>query len=246
MEKTVSKPLTLSGRYFSKKDIIAIQQTAKSFPGLSMTELAQTVCEHLAWTTATGRNKINSCFTALEKLDTLGYIQLPAKRQQKTRVTKKIVWSKRTLPLAPVACTLDELGIIECQWVTAKADVALWNEYVDRYHYLKYKHPIASALKYFIIAKTAKKSTILGCLLFSGAVWHLANRDKWIAWDKQARQQRLNLVINNTRFLIFPWVKVPNLASKALSTVTRQIQGDWQAIHATRVVLIETFTVNDL
>ena len=48
MEETVSKPLTLSGRYFSKKDIIAIQQTAKSFPGLSMTALAQTVCEHLA------------------------------------------------------------------------------------------------------------------------------------------------------------------------------------------------------
>jgi hypothetical protein len=82
MEKTVSKPLTLSGRYFSKKDIIAVQQTVRSFPHLSMTELAQTVCEHLTWTTATGRNKILSCFTALEKLDMPGYIQLPAKRQQ--------------------------------------------------------------------------------------------------------------------------------------------------------------------
>jgi len=47
MEETVSKPLTLSDRYFSKKDIIAIQQTVRTFPGLSMTELAQTVCEHL-------------------------------------------------------------------------------------------------------------------------------------------------------------------------------------------------------
>jgi hypothetical protein len=145
-----------------------------------------------------------------------------------------------------VACTLDEPGINECQWVTAKTDVALWNDYVDRYHYLKYKHPIAQALNYFIIAKTAKKSTILGCLLFSGAVWHLAGRGQWFGWDKQDRQQRLNLVINNRRFLIFPWVKVANLASKALSRVTRQIQDDGQAIHAYRGVLIETFTVNDL
>ncbi len=113
MDKTVSNPLTLSGRYFSKKDIIATQQMVRSFPKLSMTELAQTVCEHLGWTTATGRNKVNSCFTALEKLEAMGYIQLPVKRQQKTRETKKIVWSERSDQAAPVECTLEELGTIE-------------------------------------------------------------------------------------------------------------------------------------
>ncbi len=241
MSKKVSKPLTLSGRYFSKKEIIVIQKTVSSFPNLSMTELVQTICEHLGWTTATGRNKTNSCIKALEKLDTLGLIQLPEKRPQKTRETKKITWSKKTDMPAPVDCTLDELGTIKCQLVTTKADITLWNEYVDRYHYLKYKHPIACALKYFITAETAEKLTTVGCLLFSGAVWHLADRDQWIGWNKQDREQRSNLVINNSRFLIFPWVNVPNLASKALSTVTRHIQDDWQAIHAYRPVLIETF-----
>jgi len=244
MGKIVLKPLTLSGRYFSKKEIVAIRETVKSFPALSMTELAETVCEYLTWKTAKGRNKINSCFTALEKLDTLCYIQLPAKRQQKNRETKKIARSLKTDQLAPVECTLEELGTIECQLVTDKSDVALWNEYVDRYHYLKYKHPMACSLKYFIVAKTKEKSTILGSMLFSGSVWHLADRDQWIGWDEHDRKQRLNQVINNTRFLIFPWVNVPNLASKALSTVTRQIQDDWQTIHAYRPVLIETF-VND-
>ena len=241
MNKKASKPLTLSGRYFSKKEIVGIQQTVSLFPNLSMTELVQTICEHLSWTTATGKNKTNSCINALEKLNALGYIRLPEKRQQKTRETKKIIWSQKTDEPAPVGCTLDELGIIECQLVTTKADAALWNEYVDRYHYLKYKHPIACALKYFIVSKAAGKTTLLGCLLFSGAVWHLADRDHWIGWDKQDREKRLNLVINNTRFLIFPWVNVPNLASKALSIVTRQIQDDWQAAHAYRPVLIETF-----
>lgn len=241
MEKKVTKPLTLSGRYFSKKDIIAVQKTVRSFPGLSMTELAETLCEHLGWITANGRNKVNSCYTALENLDSQGYIQLPEKRQQKKRETKKITWSEKTDQPTPIECTLETLGTINCQLVTEKADIALLNEYVDRYHYLKYKHPIASTLKYFITAKTAGQSTLLGCMLFSSAAWHLADRDQWIGWDKQDRKKRLNLVINNTRFLIFPWVKVPNLASKTLSMVTRQIQDDWQAVHAYRPVLIETF-----
>ena len=80
MEKTISKPLTLSGRYFSKKELVYIQQTVKSFPNLSLTELAQTFCEHLGWTTARGRNKLNACLTALEKLEKLGLISPPEKR----------------------------------------------------------------------------------------------------------------------------------------------------------------------
>jgi len=128
-----------------------------------------------------------------------------------------------------------------CQLVTDKNEVGQWNEYVDRYHYLKYKHPIACSLKYFIVSKNQGKSTLLGCLLFSSAVWQLADRDQWIGWKEQDRKQRLNKVINNSRFLIFPWVNVPNLASKALSIVTQRIQDDWQNAHGYRPVLIETF-----
>ena len=221
METTVSKPLTLSGRYFSKKDIIAVQQTVRSFPVLSMTELAQTVCEHLNWVTPKGRNKLNSCFTALEKLEALGYLQLPEKREQKQRESKPITGSDQTDQGDLIQCSLDSLGEIELQQVSEKADVVLWNEWVDRYHYLGYKHPIGCALKYFIVVKTSDNPIILGCLLFSSAVWHLADRDQWIGWDRKDRGQRLNLVINNTRFLIFPWVKVPNLASRSLAMVTR-------------------------
>jgi len=241
MGTTVSKPLTLSGRYFSKKDIIAIQQIVKSFPALSMTELALTLCEHLSWKTAKGTDKINACFTALEKLEALGYIQLPEKCKRKTRTPKKINRSTQTDPQPTVEGTLEELGTIECQLVIDKNERAHWNEYVDRYHYLKYKHPIACSLKYFVVAKKNGKSTRLGCLLFSSAAWQLADRDHWIGWNENDRKQRLNLVINNTRFLIFPWVRVPNLASKALSLVTRRIQDDWQHTHAYRPVLIETF-----
>ena len=64
---------------------------------------------------------------------------------------------------------------------------------------------------------------------------------RWIGWDKKDREKRLNFVINNNRFLIFPWVNVPNLASKALALVTGQIRDDRQTAHGYHPVLIETF-----
>ena len=96
MAKAITQPLTLSGRYFSKKELFQIQQTVRLFSKLSLTELAQTVCDHLDWVTPKGQNKINSCLVALEKLEALGYVQLPQKRHQKKRETKKITASERT------------------------------------------------------------------------------------------------------------------------------------------------------
>jgi hypothetical protein len=45
----------------------------------------------------------------------------------------------------------------------------------------------------------------------------------------------------NSRFLILPWVKVPNLASHLLGRVARQIAADWQALYEHPVYLLETF-----
>lgn len=240
MTTPITQPLTLSGRYFSKKEIAYVQQTTQTFSNLSQTELAETLCEHLHWVTAKKRNKINACLSALDKLEKLGYISLPVKRAQKKREPKTIVWSSQSEPGLPIDCELGSLGSIQLEVVTDKADVALWNELVDRHHYLGYHHPIGAALKYFIIANTPTRQ-ILGCLQFSSSVWHLADRDHWIGWEIKDREKRLNLVINNSRFLILPWVKVNNLASHALSIVTRRIVNDWEKAHAYRPVLIETF-----
>lgn len=240
MIKTVTSTLILSGRKFSKKELIGIQQTIKTFPNLSLTELAQTLCEHLSWTTARGHNKHNACLDALAKLEKMELVELPSKRPQKKRQSKKVVWTEQSQAKPSITCALADLGTITLKVVTDKADVTLWNEYVDRHHYLGYKHPIGAALKYFIMSG-APQPQILGCLLFSASVWHLADRDLWIGWDRKDREKRLNLVINNNRFLISPWVNVPNLASKALALVTRQIREDWQTAHGYRPVLIETF-----
>jgi hypothetical protein len=81
----------------------------------------------------------------------------------------------------------------------------------------------------------------LGCLMFSYAVKSLPARDEWIGWQEKSHKKHLDLVANNNRFLIFPWVKVKCLASKALSMASRQLADDWEACHGYRPVLLETF-----
>jgi hypothetical protein len=48
-------------------------------------------------------------------------------------------------------------------------------------------------------------------------------------------------VINNTRFLVFPWVKVRYLSSHVLGQVIRRIGGDWEQRWGYWPVLVETF-----
>ncbi len=240
MSPKITRALTLSGRYFSKKDLIHVQQTLKTYPDLSLTELAATLCENLHWTTARGRNKINACLKALEMMQKLDLVVLPVRAPRKKRQPKTVVWTAQSMPGNEVACDLSALSNVRLEQVTEKADVDLWKELIDRYHYLSYHHPIGASLKYFIVADYPQRQ-ILGCLFFSAATWHIKDRDQWIGWTKQDREKRLNRVVNNKRFLILPWVNVPNLASHALALSLRQLREHWHQAHGYRPVLVETF-----
>ena len=166
-------------------------------------------------------------------------MKLPAKIKSNIRNNKRpIDWTSRTDEQPSIDEELKSLLPIQLLPVSEPSDSKLWNEYIDRYHYLGYKHPIGSHLRYFIVDNHGRK---LGCLLFSYASRVLPDRDYWIGWDSKARLKRLNLVINNNRFLIFPWVKVKYLASKALSIACQQLPGDWDHYHGYRPLLLETF-----
>ena len=53
--------LVQSGRSFQPKELEQICWTVQSFPNLTRTELARTLCEHLKWRTVTGRAKLDAC-----------------------------------------------------------------------------------------------------------------------------------------------------------------------------------------
>ncbi len=66
-------------------------------------------------------------------------------------------------------------------------------------------------------------------------------RDQFIGWSDTTRGRNLNLIANQTRFLILPHVQVYNLASKLLSAAAQRISADYQHRYAHHIVLLESF-----
>ena len=60
-------------------------------------------------------------------------------------------------------------------------------------------------------------------------------------WDARSRLHNLPWVIDNSRFLIFPHVRIPHLASHALGQLARRVRADWQRQWGFSPLLMETF-----
>ena len=113
----------------------------------------------------------------------------------------------------------------------------LFNGFIETYHYLGYCQIVGAHLKYIAFAQERP----LACLSFGSAAWKVSCRDQFIGWKPEVRSKNLHLIINNTRFLILPWVKVPYLASHLLSLLAKTIPSDWQRVYGYSPVLLETF-----
>ncbi|RLB63048.1 MAG: IS4 family transposase [Deltaproteobacteria bacterium] len=233
---------TFAGKRFTRNQLVQIQQTVNDCNHLSLRELGYTLCEHLNWVTPGGKYRIQTCLNALEEMQTAGLFLLPEKQARPKKTTQKpIQWSNRTAPDSAIDGLLEQFTAITVEPITEKDAKVRFNEYIDRYHYLGYQRPIGNHLRYFIIGQDDQGERLLGCLLFAFAVNRLACRDQWLGWSDKQCEKHLPLVINNTRFLIFPWVQVKNLASKALSLAANRVADDWLTHHGLHPVLMETF-----
>ncbi len=225
------------GRPITRREISEIQETVNLFGKLSRKELSHTICEHLNWRTPSGTNKWNACLNMLKKFEKKGLLTLPAKKSHTRPAGKPIVFSKKTTPGPTICTSLDAVVPVFLTPAETREEIGLWNEYVHRHHYLGYCQPFGYTLRYFF----GHGRTLFGCILFSGAAKAIASRDNWIGWTPDRRITTLPWVINNSRFLIFPWVKVKNLASHVLGHVSRQIRYDWHEKWGFTPVLMETF-----
>ena len=226
------------GQKIKAGTISEIQEIVQSCSGLSRTELANTVCELWEWKRPRGGLKTVECRQFLEQLESRGLIVLPEGRSGrppgvKTRVQRTESGTEREV----FSGTVGELCPLKLGRVITKGQREQWYELVDRYHYLGYQVPFGAQVRYFIESRDGKR---LGCLQFSSPAWKMAPRDRWIGWNKEQRGCNLQKIINNSRFLILPWVQVKNLASAILARVCRVVPRDWEQQYGVRPVLVET------
>ena len=223
------------------EDIAYIRSLARRFPGLSRRELTCTLCEHLHWLTPASQPKLTACSKLLQRLEEAGEVRLPAIQKQYAHpgspAGSLIRLSARSAPQAQLKRSLAALDPVRLRLATIPEEEALWNEYVERYHPLGYKKPFGYWGRYFIESGPHR----LGCVLLGGAAKALRPRERWIGWNDRQRLKNLPWVVNNSRFLLFPWVEVANLASHVLGQLVRRVADDWQARWGYRPLLLETF-----
>lgn len=231
--------MIVCGQQFSGETLKWIQGTIEAEPGLSRVGLSRRVCGKLNWRSANGKLKEMSCRVALLKLERGGAIELGALKNPAPQVKKRRVCEEPSRP-EPIECRLSELGRVELVRVKSADSEAsrLWNEWMERYHYLG-RGPLCGAqLRYLI---RSGQGQWLGALAFSAAAWRVKARDRWIGWSDGARRENLSKVVCNSRFLILPWVKVKNLASHVLAKAARTLCADWQERYGFAPVLLETY-----
>ena len=228
------------GQEFSKETILRIQRAIDEDAGLSRAALSRRVCEWLCWRTRKGKLKQVSCRVALLNLDRRGEIQLPAakefagaskrRREERAAESSEKQWSGRLEKLQPI-----ELSPIGSADSRASRE---WNQMMSRHHYLGAGPLCGAQMRYLVYSP---RYGCLGGLSFSAAAWRLEARDNWIGWSDEARRQNLNRVIANSRFLIVPHVKAPNLASYVLGMAIRRLRRDWIERYGEDPLVVETF-----
>jgi hypothetical protein len=184
-----------------------------------------------------GRSKEMGGRVALLRLGRGGWINLPAPRNGNAN-GRPLSWSEvEAAPAQVLEGSAEQIGAIEFELVRSKPQSWLWNTLVDRYHYLGYSALSGAQLRYVIRCEHA----VLGAIGFGAAAWKVAVRDRWIGWDAAQRERYLVQVVNNRRFLIAPWVRVRNLASRILAMAARRVVLDYPRQYGIRPVLLETF-----
>jgi hypothetical protein len=236
-------PTTLQGRPFGPAQLADIRALLERHPAASRYRLSCHLATLWNWRTANGQLKDMAARTLLLRLHQQGWIPLPAPRRRSPTRSGKVAAGGGGLALdeRPVVASLASLEPLRLeevsQWVDPEPRRQL-EACLEQYHYLGYRSRVGQNLQYWVRSAAGRP---LACVGFGAAAWQCAARDQWIGWTAAQRAQRLPQVLNNTRFLILPWVRVPHLASRILSALSQQIRTDWQAKYRQPLWLLETF-----
>jgi hypothetical protein len=223
------------GRDFTDQQLEQIRELIAEDPHRTRADLSRLACQALAWFKADGGLKEMSCRVAMLRMAEDGLISLPPPRRKLAK--HKIRLTSQSDPQPAVTEPVHALAPAQLCPVVHREHSLLWNEYIDRYHYLGYKPLPGAQLRYFVTID----QQIVAALGFGAAAWQIAPRDQFIGWSHEQRQRNLPLIVNNARFLIMPWVVSKNLASKILAMTARRLPVDWERQYGIRPALLETF-----
>jgi hypothetical protein len=229
----------IQGRWVRTEDIVWLREWMATHPEWSRKRLARELCAAWGWRDGAGRVKDFAARSFLLKLEALAEIRLPALRPRSLTGFRRPVHEPAGWQEPPgFAASLDALQPLRVEVVqTGTAVERRWSFYLSRYHYLGLR-VVGENLGYLVCDREGRD---VACLLFGAAAWRCAPRDRHLGWDGAERAARLSEIANNTRFLVLPWLRVPQLASHVLGLVARRIDRDWRHKYGHGLRWLETF-----
>ncbi len=231
----------IQGRLVGKTELDWVRRLIAEHGAWNRKQLAQELCRQWNWCNGQGVWKDFAARSFLLKLEAQGEVVLPAVRRWRKRAPGAELALEWAEPGEVKGC-LQELRPVRVEVVSAGTVAAKrWARYMERHHYLGL-HVGGENVRYLVQDAQGRD---LACLLFGAAAWKCAPRDRHLGITEAQRRAGLQMVANNTRFLILPWVRVPGLASHVLGQVARRVAADWQEKYGHGLQWLETFVERD-
>ena len=235
------EPIRLQGRTLTGDDLTELRALRAQHPDWHRTALSRHLCQLWNWRNGLGRFKDMAARTLLLKLEARGLIDLPPAqsciRRSGAQAPQR---SGRLLALhsPPIQGSLQSLQPIGLEVADSPRGRQQVRQWLRQFHYRGFHGPVGENVQY--LAKDAQGQD-LAVMVFGAAAWKVADRDRFIGWSVEQRAEQLGGIANQQRFLILPWVRVPQLASHLLVLAARRLASDWLQRYGHRVWLLETF-----
>ena len=231
--------IVFCGKELRAKDFRRIKKLIDSEFRPTRQQIARETCRLFGWRRPNGAPPVRACRELLVRLERMGVIRLPPPRRTTRGASPALPRIENDFLLGPTpgwTGTVANNAPFELRPILAKERDG-FRAYMHRYHYLGDSPLVGESLRY----GAWLDGELVALLGWVGATLHNDARDRYIGWDVACRRERLHLVVNNARYLILPWVRQENLASRVLGANLRRLSADWQAAFGHPVLLAETF-----
>jgi hypothetical protein len=240
------EPICVQGRTLTGDDLAWLQALIEQHPDWHRTALSLHLCQTWNWRNGAGRLKDMAARTLLLKLHARGLIRLPLPQRRTRRPCAQAppalcaqlpLWAPD--PIESPLASLQPVSLELAHSTSLRRRVA---HLLRLYHYRGFHGAVGENVQY--LARDVRGRE-LAVMVFGAAAWKVAVRDRFIGWSVTQRQQHLGAIANQQRFLLLPWVRVPDLASHLLAQATCRLSADWQARYGHGLWLVETFVESD-
>lgn len=223
--------LVVRGLEIGPTELLLIAEVLQKSAG--RTQASQELCRVFRYYQPNGWLKERAMRDILLRLESAGLVDLPAKLTPPRNGTSSRSPSRLDVDETPIAELRAPLTV---KRVETPNEGRLWNQLISEHHYLGRKPVVGRNLKQIVYCGPQP----IACLAWADPCLRLKPRDDFLR-ELGVAETDPHRGVNNTRFLLLPWVKVPNLASQVLAIAIKHMRHHWDWYYHSDLLWAETF-----